>query len=264
MIQMGLFMVYVGFNFSFTSYFDSKHQKTATYFMHTDKPGPLIIPGYNRRMNEIQELPDNRYSNREKKGQRCTAFAGQRCIGSGDLLVVARKAKMVLDQGEPDPILIINDATGEWVEVDFRGTSEEVVQRLCASEIADQPASGAPLKRGVGRPKLGVISREVTLLPGHWEWLDGQPNGASAALRRLVHAAKQANRGKDQARQSQDAVYRFMTTMAGNLPGYEEALRAFYRRNLEHFDALIASWPRDIRTHLKKLIAAACNDGRSK
>lgn len=136
-----------------------------------------------------------------------------------------------------------------------------MVQRLGRSNRVDKQAPGIPQKRGAGRPKLGVISREVTLLPGHWEWLDGQPNGASAALRRLVHAAKLANQGQDQARQSQEAVYRFMTAMAGDLPGYEEALRAFYRRNLERVDELITAWPQDIRKHLKKLMRAANHAG---
>ena len=47
-----------------------------------------------------------------------------------------------------------------------------------------------PTKRGPGRPKLGVVAREVTLLPAHWTWLANQPGGASVALRRLVDAAR--------------------------------------------------------------------------
>jgi uncharacterized protein len=212
-------------------------------------------------MNETQELSDNNNGDRDERVKHCTAFAGQRCIGSGELTDVARKAKTVLDRGEAEPILIFDDATSELIEIDFRGTADEVVRRLGQGEMVDKQEPEAPQKRSVGRPKLGVIAREVTLLPGHWEWLDGQPNGASAALRRLVHAAKLANQDKDRARQSQDAVYRFMTAMAGNLPGYEEALRAFYRRNLEHFDELIAAWPQDIRKHLKKLMRAANHAG---
>jgi uncharacterized protein len=208
-------------------------------------------------MNDSKKLPAEHGGDRAGRSRLCTAFAGQRCIASGELAEVARATKVVLDRGKGDPILIFDDATSELIEIDFRGTPAEVVKRLAQAEKTDTPVPAFPPKRSVGRPKLGVLAREVTLLPGHWEWLDGQPNGASAALRRLVHAAKQAGQGQDRARQAQEAVYRFMTTMAGDLPGYEEALRAFYRRNREQFDELVAPWPRDIRIHLKKLAEVA-------
>src|ERR1043165_2680260 len=104
-----------------------------------------------------------------------------------------------------------------------------------------EETSAAP--RGRGRPKLGVVAREVTLLPRHWEWLNGQPGGASVALRKLVEEAKRASHGKDRARQSQEAVHRFMYVVAGNLPGFEEASRAFYAGNQERFNAMVESWP---------------------
>ncbi len=119
-------------------------------------------------------------------------------------------------------------------------------------------ALGEPIQKcRPGRPKLGVIAREVTLLPGQWDWLDEQPGGASAALRRLVYEAKRSSQGKDRARRSQEAVYRFMTTMAGNFPGFEEALRAFYRRDHQRFGSLVERWPKDVRRHVKKLVAVA-------
>ena len=111
--------------------------------------------------------------------------------------------------------------------------------------------------RGPGRPKLGVVGREVTLLPRHWDWLDDQPGGASVALRKLVESAKRDNRSKDRARHSQEAAHRFMSAMAGNLPGYEEASRAFYGRNQALFYTLIQPWPGGIRDHAKRLAAAA-------
>jgi len=187
-----------------------------------------------------------------------TAFEDHRLIASGALLKVATKVKAVVDRGESKPILIFDDLTGELLEVDLRGTVAEVVQRLTR---ADKAGTGdGSQKHGPGRPRLGVIPREVTLLPGQWDWLDGQPGGASAALRRLVYEAKHSGRGKDRARQSQDAVYRFMTVMAGDFPGFEEALRAFYRRDHERFGSIVASWPKDVCKHVEKLVAIASLD----
>jgi uncharacterized protein len=176
------------------------------------------------------------------------------------LTQVARKVKAVADRGEDEPVLVFDDLTGELIEIDLRGTVDEVVKRLTQSEKTGTTFVGGPQKRGPGRPKLGVIPREVTLLPGQWDWLDEQPGGASAALRRLVYEAKLSGQGKDRARQAQEGVYRFMTTMAGNFPGFEEALRAFYRRELQRFESLVEAWPQDVRRHVKKLVADANRD----
>ena len=184
----------------------------------------------------------------------CTAFGGARCIAAGELAEVALEAKTVADKGEP--VLIFDDATSEAIEVDFRGTAEDVLQRL--ARAGSLQATAAPeTPRGPGRPKLGVVSREVTLLPRHWDWLNAQPGGASVALRKLVEDARRANAGKDRVRQSQEAAYRFMSAMAGNRPGFEEATRALFAGERERFDQLVEDWPRDIRDHARKLAVAA-------
>ncbi|MGB6081560.1 MAG: DUF2239 family protein, partial [Xanthobacteraceae bacterium] len=102
-------------------------------------------------------------------------------------------------------------------------------------------------------PKLGVVAREVTLLPRHWDWLSMQPGGASVALRKLVEEARRRNGDHDRARMARDAAYHFMSTMAGNLPGFEEASRALFASDRHRFAELIASWPPDIRDHIVKL-----------
>jgi hypothetical protein len=185
---------------------------------------------------------------------QCSAFEGARRIAVGELAEVALKAKAAADRGEQ--VLIFDNATSEPIEVDFRGTAEDVLQRLAR---ADGPPAASVLDapRGPGRPKLGVVAREVTLLPRHWDWLNAQPGGASVALRKLVEEARRTNAGKDRVRQSQEAAYRFMSAMAGNRAGFEEATRALFAGERERFEQLTERWPRDIRDHVRKLAAAA-------
>lgn len=191
----------------------------------------------------------------------CIAFEGVRRIASGALKDVALVVKQVVERGEQAPLLVFDDVTSQPIEFDLRGTSVEVQARLDREETAadDVPAEatedGTP--RGRGRPKLGVVAREVTLLPRHWDWLNSQSGGASVALRKLVEAARLARDDKDRTRRAQEAVYRFMTAVAGNLPGYEEATRALYAADPARFDASIAHWPIDVREHAAKLATRA-------
>lgn len=192
----------------------------------------------------------------------CTAFEGTRCIASGSLPEVALKVKAVVDRGERAPLLIFDDSTSELIEVDFRGTAEDVVARLAATPDANAPSpSPAPAevetRRKPGRPRLGVIAKEVTLLPRHWKWLNRQPGGASVAMRKLVEEARRVNETKDRVRCAQEVAYRFMSAMAGNEPGFEEALRCLFAADQPRFNSLIDSWPIDIRDHTRKLAAGA-------
>lgn len=179
-----------------------------------------------------------------------TAFSGTRQVATGDLAAVAAKAKAFLDQDEGSPILILDDETCRVVEVDFRGTADDVGKRL-------ESVSGKPEPRGPGRPKLGVVAREVTLLPRHWEWLNTQPGGASVALRKLVEEARRSNESKDRMRQAQETLYRFMSTLAGDEAAFEEASRALFAGDRKLFMALIKLWPKDIRNHAERLAASA-------
>ncbi|WP_373998439.1 DUF2239 family protein [Bdellovibrio bacteriovorus] len=182
--------------------------------------------------------------------QTCTAFSSSHKIASGGIKDVALKVKEHLENHPQAAILIFDNQTSQQVEVDFRGTIDAVLKRLEKSGLLkeEEPAKGGP-----GRPKLGVTSKEVTLLPQHWDWLAKQPGGASVTLRRLVDEAKKKNATKDLIRQAQDATYKFMTVMAGDLPDYEEALRALFAKDAEKFKKLIAKWPKDVRTHIQML-----------
>jgi len=163
------------------------------------------------------------------------------------------KAKRVIDRGGPAPVLVFDDLSGQVIEVDFRGTPGDVLMRL------SEPAPRRP-----GRPRLGVVAREVTLLPRHWDWLSSQPGGASVALRKLVEEARRANAANDRVRLAQDAAYRFMTTMAGDAPGFEEALRALFAGKRDRFEERIGAWPAGVREHAKKLAAGAFREGEAR
>jgi hypothetical protein len=171
-----------------------------------------------------------------------TAFADQSVIAAGPLTQVLHELKNRFDQGELATILIFEDPTGRQVDFDLRGSLEDVLARAMP-----------PARTGPGRPRLGVVSREISLLPRHWEWLEDQPNGASAALRRLVDQARNQDQGASQARHTLEAAGRFMSAMAGNLAGFEEATRALYARDRVRLEQLIADWPSDIRRHVLRL-----------
>ena len=198
---------------------------------------------------------------------RVTAFAGDRLIAAGPLRSVALTARQVLDTHPSASVLIFDDVEPRQVEIDLRGSMADLVQRLAAtpdqapapgaSDPAGEPAPAAP--RGRGRPKLGVVAREVTLLPRHWTWLNAQPGGASVALRRLVEAARRDG-GGDERRQRQEAAYRFMHALAGNAPGFEEAARALFAGDLPSFEDAIIDWPHDVREHATMLAARAMRD----
>jgi hypothetical protein len=185
-------------------------------------------------------------------GQSCTAFAGTRRVASGALVDVAIKAKSAVDRGET--VLIFDDTTSQLIEVDFRGSAAELRRRLRDTPgEARRPEAPPEAARGPGRPRLGVVAREVTLLPRHWDWLNAQPGGASVALRKLVEDARRVNEGKDSVRRAREVAYRFMSAIAGNLPGFEEATRALFAGDAALFAAMIASWPKDIRARAEKL-----------
>jgi hypothetical protein len=177
------------------------------------------------------------------------AFAGSSRIAFGDLEHVVRLAKPVFDSDKWAQILVFDSETSQQMGVNWSGTVDDVLWRLETAALAAQPARRVP--------KPGVVARQVALLPRHWEWLAGQPGGASVALRKLVEQARGANQGKDRQRRAQDAAYRFITAMAGNEPGYEEACRALFANRREDFFDCAAQWPLDIREHACKLADVA-------
>src|ERR1700753_3664290 len=123
------------------------------------------------------------------------AFDDDRCIASGDIVDVATRVKQTLAGHPKAQILLFDIDTSRPVEIDFRGSIVDVTARL-RDMLSDEPAE-KPAPRGPGRPKLGVIAREFTLLPRHWEWLAAQPGGASVTLRKLIEEARRTTSVKD-------------------------------------------------------------------
>jgi uncharacterized protein len=192
-------------------------------------------------------------------GATYIAFEGDRRVASGNLREVISAAKETLDRRKDASVLVFDGTTSGPIEIDFRGSLDDVLARLPASAAApdamEEAAQAAP--RGPGRPKLGVVAREITLLPRHWEWLAQQSGGASIALRKLVDEARHANKDKDRVRLAQEAAYRFMAAMAENKPHYEEVARALFAGDAERFEASTATWPADVRDHARRLAAVA-------
>ncbi|QJR36741.1 DUF2239 family protein [Gemmatimonas groenlandica] len=194
-------------------------------------------------------------------GHLVTAFRGQERLASGPLREVARVAWQAIKDGASSAVLVFDDATGRVIDLEMRGDERAMLAHLdattrgpatSAATDVDTPAlDQAPRTRG--RPKLGVVAREITLLPRHWEWLATQPGGASVALRKLVEAARRTHADDDRAKASRDIAYRFMNAMAGDLSQFEEVIRALYRGDEARFRELIAEWPRDIAVYSAQL-----------
>jgi hypothetical protein len=180
----------------------------------------------------------------------CTAFDHDRLVGSGSYVQMALKLKQYARSRSDASILIFDDSSGKQIDFDLRGSDEDIRSRLTPESPATEPET----RRGPGRPKLGVVPREITLLPRHWEWLAEQPGGASVTLRRLVEVARRAGpTSKERLRKVQERTYNFMSAMAGNYPGFEEASRALFANNMSRFNEIIEPWPNDVRDHLLRL-----------
>ncbi len=183
-----------------------------------------------------------------------TAFSEQRRVASGPIEDVALKVKQWIERGGAQ-VLIFEDLSGQQIDLDLRGTDEDALARLGEHPWLQHRADDK--RSGPGRPKLGVVSREVSLLPRHWEWLNAQRGGASVTLRRLVEESMKGSEGQDRARKAGEAVSKFMWALGGNLPGFEEASRALSRKEYERLEGEIAGWPADIRDHVRRLAKTA-------
>ena len=180
-----------------------------------------------------------------------TAFLGDRRIASGAPEAIVRKLEWHRRRTPDASVLVFDDRTGAPIDLGPREVGAQPIDNV------DRPVAPAAAPRSPGRPRLGVVAREVTLLPRHWEWLNAQPGGASVALRKLVDEARRTRAGADASRAAQERTYRFLQAIAGDRPHYEEALRALFAGRRADFDEAIAGWPTDIRSHAHQLAEGA-------
>lgn len=199
-----------------------------------------------------------------------TAFRGHEVLAAGALRDVARVVWRAVKDAESHQgaVLVFDDATGRVIDFEMRGDERAMLAHvdvmLRMSQSALVPTTGnssgttigdsvGSVPRSRGRPKLGVVAREITLLPRHWEWLATQPGGASVALRKLVDVARRTNIDEDRTKAARDAAYRFMHAIAGDMSQFEEVIRALYRGDDARFRELIAAWSRDIAAYAAAL-----------
>lgn len=179
------------------------------------------------------------------------AFAGHTRIALGAPIEVATEVKRLVDAHPELSVLIFDAQSSQPVEIDLRDSVAAMLKRLPGEQTPVTPRAGeTEAPRGPGRPRLGVVAREVTLLPRHWDWLSTQPGGASVALRKLVELAQRASADADRRRAAAESAYRFMHAMAGDAPGFEEATRALFAGDLARLQSAVEHWPRDVREHV--------------
>ncbi|MBS0250160.1 MAG: DUF2239 family protein [Proteobacteria bacterium] len=178
-----------------------------------------------------------------------SAFDGNRRFASGTRACVIKAIRKHLDRQPDAALLIFDDTTGSQTDFDLREGAD--------ASVASSSSSAPDTSRGPGRPKLGVVAREVTLLPRHWDWLAKQPGGASVAIRKLVDEARRTTAATETPRVARERAYKFMSAMAGNLPGFEEASRALFAGDADRFGVLIEDWPKDVREYAMNLAEGA-------
>src|SRR6476469_1406316 len=191
-------------------------------------------------MTPAQTFPDPTTAS-----QAYVAFVENRLVASGSLEDVLRATKKRTTKGGK-PVLIFEEASGRQVDFDLRGSIDDVLAR-----------TRSEAKPGPGRPKLGVVSREVSLLPRHWDWLENQPNGASAAIRRLVDDARHSETGVERGRHVRNGINRFLWSVAGDFANFEDVAMALDAREDSRLDGLMSSWPKDVREYVFRRVELA-------
>lgn len=197
-----------------------------------------------------------------------TAFQADQCIGTGSIETVALAAKAIIDAAPDTGILFFDDETGREIDLNLRGSEAEVLARLAlqfpppAPSEAEDDESPEPSTRGRGRPKLGVISHEVSLLPRHWEWLNSRPGSPSAALRKLIDEARRSQAEQNEQQRARKACFLFISAVAGNNENFEDACRALFAGDRTRFLQFTQALPTDVRRYAERLSATAFSDNQ--
>ncbi|HAE23002.1 MAG TPA: DUF2239 domain-containing protein [Spirochaetaceae bacterium] len=174
---------------------------------------------------------------------RYSAFSADALIATGDAGIALAQIKQWLDAHPGETALIFDDESGRQVDFDFRGSPEEALARILPAQT----------KPGRGRPSLGVVCGEVSLLTRHWEWLEAERHNISATIRRLVDEAMKREPAQAKRARLVEAIDKKLWVVAGNKASCEEASRALYAGDCDRFKKLIAGWPKDIAAHFSAL-----------
>lgn len=185
--------------------------------------------------------------------QGYVCFEGWHLLKAGTLAEVALAAKAAQERQPSSPVLLFDNQTGRSIDIDLRGTDAQIIERFASADDNAGQGDTPALPKGRGRPKLGVVPREVTLLPRHWEWLSAQPGGASVAIRKLVEQARREQADQDVVRDVQGRTYQFMSAIGGDLAGFEAASRALFAGDNAAFALAITDWPQDVHDHILRL-----------
>lgn len=180
-----------------------------------------------------------------------TAFEEFKIVSQGTLDDVAISVKHRLKEQGSSNILIFSDSTGRQIDLDLSGTDKQVLDRLKVFTT-----SSVQTQSGAGRPKLGVLPREISLLPSHWEWLLNQEGGSSAVIRNLIDE-KMKTQLIHKNKIAQERTYKFLSAHAGNLPSFEDAVRFLYRKDKKKFMDQISGWPKDVLKYTLSLSSDA-------
>lgn len=188
----------------------------------------------------------------------CTAFSGPNQVSTGSIAQVAAACHSWIQDHPGDMLLVFEDHTGRVLDLDLRGDVEQVLDQLDDHPLVSPPEPHAPAApRGRGRPRLGVVSREVSLLPRHWAWLERQPRSLSATLRSLIEEHIRRGAEQEDRRRAEHAAYGVMSVLAGDLPGFEEATRALFAHDTPRVLEQIEGWPPDVQSYLVRLLGAS-------
>ncbi len=159
-----------------------------------------------------------------------TAFLRDQRLTQGALVDVARELATTPGGRAAQ---VFDDVSGDLIKL---SRPEELARALVPTVVSASPRQEA----------VGLLTR-------HLAWLDARPGGASATLRRLVETAARDGTGRD--RRARDAAYRFLSMMAGDRPGFEEACRALYAGDGPRLRAAMDDWPEDVADYVAALAA---------
>ena len=129
------------------------------------------------------------------------------------------------------------------------GSSEVIASAISAFTSDTKPMITASPTYDIIVQLARATGKAVVEVPLTPQW--------SYPVKQLVEEAKKANAGRDAAVARRNAAGRLLWTLAGDLPGFEEAARSLYAGRYEDLETRMAGWPTDLRDHVRRLLGPA-------